>query len=127
MKYLFTNFLNDKRVYNLAVAYWHRVVDQVASTHGLAYQPYINVYDSSGQKEYDANPIFSALFPSINKAVRIIQDEPEVEAPDLASWKDQIEWETGRPTPELVLAVALSNDSAFAARQLIMDWLSETE
>jgi hypothetical protein len=122
-KYLFVGFLEDKRLYNLTAAYWHRMVYRIAKERQLNFQPYINLYDSMGQKEYDANPIFSAFFPILNKAVRIIQDEPEAEAPDLTYWEDEIELKTGHQTKELVIAVALSVSSAEAAKRLIVDWL----
>lgn len=67
---------------------------------------------------------FDAFFPSLHKAVRIIQDEPEADAPDIASWMDSIElFEDKPPVPELVLALALSKESAAAARELIRQWV----
>ncbi|MCB0594774.1 MAG: hypothetical protein H6557_13900 [Lewinellaceae bacterium] len=61
-----------------------------------------------------ANPIFDAFFPSLHKAVRIIQDEPEAGAPDIATWMDTIELEEGQPpVPELVTASTVKNSSFF--------------
>ena len=122
-KYLFVGFLESKRLYNLTAAYWHRMVYKIAEEKQLEFQPYINLYDTHGHKEYDANPIFSAFFPGLNKAVRIIQDEPEADAPDLTYWEDRIELKVAHPTKELVIAVALSVSSAAEAKRLIADWL----
>lgn len=125
-KYLFPTFLEDKKVFNLAEAYWRRMITAIAEEANAPFQPYINHHDSKGRKEYNANPIFDALFPSLHKAVRIIQDEPEAGAPDIATWMDTIELEEGQPpVPELVIALALSRESAAAARELIRQWVVE--
>ena len=73
-----------------------------------------------------ANPIFDAFFPSLHKAVRIIQDEPETDAPGLATWMDTITLNEGQPpVPELVIALALSRETAATARELIRKWVVE--
>ena len=119
-KYLFQSFLEDKRVYNLNQAYWRRSLSVIAKERKLSFQPYLNPNDSEGEKEYDANPIFEAFFPELRKAIRIIQDEPEKDAPELAAWLDSIELEEDeRPVSELVIALALSQESSKMAKQLI--------
>ena len=126
-KYLFATFLEDKKVFNLAEAYWRRMIISIAKETGAPFKSYINHYDSTGRKEYDANPIFDALFPSLHKAIRIIQDQPETtDAPGLAAWIDSIELYEGQPpVPELVIALALTKETATAAREFIRQWLVE--
>lgn len=123
-RYLFASFLEDKKVFNLAEAYWRRMITAVAKEAGAPFHSYINHRDSKGRKEYDANPIFDAFFPSLHKAVRIIQDQPDADAPDLDAWMDSIELEEGQPpVPELVIALSLSRETAAAARELIRQWV----
>lgn len=75
---------------------------------------------------FSANPIFDALFPSLRRAVRIIQDEPEAGTPDIAAWMDTIQLDEGEPpVPELVIALALSKETAVVARELIRKWVVE--
>ena len=125
-KYLFPTFLEDKKVFNLAEAYWRRMITTIAQEANAPFHSYINHYDSKGRKEYDANPIFDAFFPSLHKAVRIIQDEPETDAPGLATWMDTITLNEGQPpVPELVIALALSRETAATARELIRKWVVE--
>ncbi len=122
-KYLFPTFLEDKKVFNLNQAYWRRMLTAIAREAGAEFHSYINHYDSRGRKEYDANPIFNALFPKLHKSIRIIQDLPEAGAPDIAAWTDQIELEEGQPIPELAIALALSRKTARQAQELMRKWV----
>lgn len=125
-KYLFSLFLENKKIYNLSQAYWGRMVRSIAQEEGLSFQHYLNPYDGAGRKEYDANPIFDAYFPALRKAVRIIQDTPEEGAPDITAWINYFEIEEDQPEmPELVIAIALSQESAGTARELLGKWLLE--
>ncbi|MCO6478804.1 MAG: hypothetical protein J5I94_19375, partial [Phaeodactylibacter sp.] len=102
------------------------MIRSVVQKKSLSFEHYLNPYDGAGQKEYDANPIFNAYFPALQKAVRIIQDTPEEGAPDITAWINYFEIEEDQPeTPELVIAIALSQDSAGTARELLRKWLLE--
>lgn len=48
--------MENKKIYNLAQAYWGRMIRSVAREKGLSFQHYLNPYDGAGLKEYDANP-----------------------------------------------------------------------
>ncbi|MCB0550777.1 MAG: hypothetical protein KDD19_24620 [Phaeodactylibacter sp.] len=102
------------------------MITAIAEEAGVPSHSYINHFDSKGRKEYDANPIFDAFFPSLYKAVRIIQEEPEAGAPDIAAWMDSIDLFEGKtPVPELVIALALSKETAADARELARQWIVE--
>lgn len=62
---------------------------------------------------------FDAYFPKLHKAVRIIQEEPEPGVPDMGAWTDELELKETATVPELVIAIALSRETATAARKLI--------
>jgi hypothetical protein len=125
-KYLYASFLEDKRVYNLAQAWWGRLLTGLASERKLEFRPYLNPRPASGRKEYDGNPICNAYFPTLDKAVRIIQEGPEEEPASLSAWLDTAEiHEAGPETPELVIALELSRATATRARALLRRWLVE--
>lgn len=123
---LYPSFLDNKRVYNLNQAYWRRLLSDLIKDTDLSFQPYLNTISANGNKEYDGNPIFNAYFPTLNKAIRVIQDTPEEGAADLSTWMDQIELEEGQPPiQELVIAVTLSRETAAQAQELMHQWIVE--
>lgn len=124
--HLYSNFLQDKKIYNLAQAYWGRLFSKIAQQYDLRLVPYLNDQSGNGQKEYDGNPIFNALEPSLNRAVRIIQIEPEGEQLDISAWLDTIElFESAPPVQELVIDTVLSKESYAIARKFIGAWLGK--
>ena len=122
-KYLYASFLHNKRVYNLAVAFWRKLVAAIARNGDMAFQYHLNESGPDGKREYDGNPIFAAYFPKRKRALRIIQDEPEAGKPDWAAWTDTAQAISGEKTPELVLAMALTTETAAIAKLLINAWL----
>jgi hypothetical protein len=124
--HLYSNFLQDKKIYNLAQAYWGRLFSKIAQQYDLQLVPYLNDQNGNGQKEYDGNPIFNVLEPSLNRAVRIIQIEPEGEQLNISAWLDTIELaESAPPVQELVIDTVLSKESYAIARKFIIAWLGE--
>ena len=72
------------------------------------------------------DPIYNAYFPSLDKAIRIIQEAPEEEPASLSAWLDTVEIrESGPETPELVIALELSRATAARARAFLRQWLVE--
>lgn len=123
---LYPSFLENKRVYNLNQGYWRRLLTDLIKDTDLTFEPYLNPVDANGQKEYDGNPIFNAYFPSLRKAIRIIQDVPEGDAAELSAWMDHIDIEENQPPiPELVLAVTLSRETSAQAQRLMEQWVLE--
>lgn len=125
-KYLYASFLDSKRIYNLAQAWWGRLLTDLVAERKLEFRPYLNPQPASGRKEYDGNPICNAYFPNLDKAVRIIQEAPEEEPASLSAWLDTVEiHKSGSETPELVIALELSRATADRARALLRLWLVE--
>lgn len=123
---LYAEFLKDKRQYNLAQAFWKRLFDRFSEKYNLKFSGYINEYQSSGKKEYDGNPIFSAFFLKMNRAVRIIQGPPENDEIDISAWVDEITLKEGMPpAKELVIDMVLSKESKSIASNLIELWLAD--
>lgn len=124
-KFLYADFLENKRAYNLAQGYWSRLISSLLKKHGYTYIPYINQMQN-GKKEYDGNPIFSAFIPEIERAIRIIQVSPDEEGDDITAWIDDIDLdgkiEAGK-TEELVLDLKLSKEAKMLAKDLIEKWI----
>ncbi|KAA3622601.1 MAG: hypothetical protein DWQ02_25760 [Bacteroidetes bacterium] len=122
--FLYPDFLNDKRQYNLVQASWNRLFIRLGEKYDFKYSSYLNPYDSSGRKEYDGNPIFNAFIPKIKKAVRIIQVSPGENVNDISAWIDEIEiTKSSSPVKELVIDLALSKETKNVAIELIDSWV----
>ncbi len=139
---LFPTFLEDKNVYNLAEAWWRRLVQSIADEAGLTFQPFYTKRYGSGEKIYDGNPIFDAYFPQRHKLIRILQELPDPNDPGepFTAWIDH--WpvtemdEKQKPhpadpakldesIPELVIALELTEATAERARAVIRRWVVE--
>ena len=121
-KFLYADFLENKRTYNLAQGAWKRLFSSLLQEHGYTYTPYIN-QTQNGKKEYDGNPIFSAFIPEISRAIRIIQVAPDEDGDDISAWIDDIELK-GK-TKELVLDLKLSKTAKLTAIDVIKAWLAD--
>lgn len=121
-KFLYADFLENKRSYNLAQGAWGRLLNSILKAHGYTHTPYINQIQN-GKKEYDGNPIFSAFIPEIKRAIRIIQVSPEEEGQDISAWIDDIELEEKSKTKELVLDLKLSKNAKDLAKDLMEQWV----
>jgi len=124
VEHLFKNFLEDQNVYILNVSYWQKTVTKIlAESHWqkMQFKEYLNTSFANGTPFLDGNPIFNAVFEN-NKAIRIIQEEPESNEVAIAAWLDQVEDET---IPELVITLELSKESKQIADDFIKAWIVE--
>lgn len=124
VQFLYSNFLENKKIYNLAQASWKRFFDSLVLEHGISYTPYINQHSNQG-KMYDGNPIFSAYFKDKNRAVRIIQIEPTEDQYEIHSWIDTFELNPNEKIDELVIDLVLSSKTKAIAEDLIYQWVME--
>lgn len=127
-KVLYKDFLDNKRVYNLAEASWRRLLNSLLKDLGYTHTPYLNNL-VNGKKEYDGNPIFNAYIPEIKRAIRIIQVSPQEEGNDISAWIDDIELKQKsrrtKKTKELVLDIKLSHKAKSIASDLIKEWIQK--
>ncbi len=91
---------------------------------GSEYIEWLNTTYCNGKKFYNGNPIFNGLFKEKNKAVRIIQEEPENEDISISAWIDKIELEADT-IYELVISLELSKESKAIAESLIKAWITD--
>lgn len=125
-EFLYADFLDNKRVYNLAQASWGRLLAGILKQHGYSHTSYINQLQG-GKKEYDGNPIFNSYIPEAGCAIRIIQVSPEEEGNDISGWIDTIELNgkiNAGQTKELVLDVKLSRKVKAVAKELMEKWIA---
>ncbi|MCO6478451.1 MAG: hypothetical protein J5I94_17605 [Phaeodactylibacter sp.] len=137
---MFSTFLENQRVYNLAEAYWRRFFQQFFSSQDVPFQDFYNRHFINGQKIYDANPIFDAYFPQQHKLVRIIQYIPEPDDWLLTGWIDRFPadeldndqkphpTDSSRkddPIPELVLSLAMTKKNLVQVKELLGQWILE--
>lgn len=126
-KYLYPNFLENKKAYNLAQGSWNRLLKSILREYDYTSFPYINQMQN-GKKEYDGNPIFSAYIPEIQRAIRIIQVAPDEEGGDISAWIDDIELrgkiDVGK-IEELVLDLKFSQKSKAFAKEAIHKWITQ--
>ncbi len=123
----YPDFLENPTSYDAIEAMWQDFFDALATENGFFWRPYINLYLSNGEKDRDANPIFSALVESQNRGVRIIQCDTS-DGLDLyiSGWLDRMDDFDGIPdSDELVIDLILSEETKAIAEELIRAWLVE--
>ena len=76
-KALYHEFLKDKRIYNLNVSYWRIQLQKALEEKILSKEQLIKNKDNEGKGFYDGNPIFSYYSSKKEKAIRVIQEDPE--------------------------------------------------
>ena len=77
---------------------------------------------ANGTPMRDGNPIFSAVSPTLRRAVRIIQHEPSSDELELEHWLDTFQGD--EPISELVISCALSEQVQEKAAGLIRSWIA---
>lgn len=126
--HLFKDFLENQELYILNENYWKDQFAHLLSQNGtsLVGREWLKTTFSNGVKFFDGNPIFNILCPSLNKAVRIIQEEPTSNHLVISAWLDEFPVEDDQETiKELVIVLELSEESRDLAKGLIKAWLIE--
>ena len=119
MKFLFPDFLEKKKIYNLNEAYYNRLFRKITGEKPV---PYYNTRYNNGEKFYDGNPIFSAL--ASGRLLRIIQEEPESQHLFLRA---SLEKTPEEDIDELVIILELSQEGKPLLEGLIRKWLADEE
>ncbi len=118
-KYLYCNFLTDKRLYNLNRGYWKKMLISLGKELSI---PFYNEHFANGKPFYDGNPIISAYIPSLKKSIRIIQEVPEMNEVEIGVWTEDTEFDNEN-IKELVISLELSQESSKIAKKMIIEWL----
>lgn len=129
---LFADFLEDERAYRAAELFWHELQKDIVAAGGSPtdwhrYQP---LYFGDGKTLMTpGNPIWDGRSDALARAFRIIQHAPVSDVPEITAWIQRYEDEVfaGGPFPEieLVIALALSQETAAVTREILESWMSE--
>jgi hypothetical protein len=123
-RFLFKNFLADKRVYRLNQAFWRKQVQSAVGIERPLSYNWVNDAFSNGRPFWDGNPIFSARL-SAGKALRIVQEEPESPTVEFGCWTEKTTFENDQEVEELVISLELSRESQQLALEAIRQWVEE--
>ena len=124
-KYLFSNFLKEKLVYQACKDYWEIKINELFYCNKIVdAKPYLNTTFGDGTDFFNGNPILNYYFSKTGKAIRIIQEEPNPKDLEIASWIDTFETEDIKAT-ELVISIQLTPLSEKTAFNLIQKWIIE--
>ena len=121
--YLFEDFLNEKLIYNECKTYWEIRLNELFTKHKLQnIAPYLNTIFGDGSDFFNGNPMVNYNSSDLNRAIRIIQEEPNSEDLEITAWIDRFETDDFQ-TLELVISMQLTPNSERIAFELIRKWL----
>ncbi|OJW72632.1 MAG: hypothetical protein BGO59_16065 [Spirosoma sp. 48-14] len=112
----YKNFLLDKDLYFQNKKFWNDTVSRLSNAD---YTEWVITKFANGEDFFDGNPIFSALYERLNKAIRIIQIEKDILIPELRVWLENVQYEDRSNIKELLIVIQPS-DSAFQTAQSII-------
>ena len=122
-KYLFSNFLEEKIIYQACRDYWEIKINELFTRNRISgAKPYLNTKFGNGTDFYSGNPIINYYFTKTAKAIRIIQEEPNPNDLEIASWIDKFETDDIK-AKELVISIQLTPYSEKTAFDLIKKWI----
>ena len=113
---VFKNFINDDLIFNEACQYWNDLVDKMVRDYCIEKEmDQLNAFDR------DANPILYKCYHSINKSIRIIQEESENNSiVQLGAWVEKPD--EFRHNYELVISVELTEETKSVTEKMIKKW-----
>lgn len=132
-KTLYTQFLKDKRIYNLNISYWRVRLQKALKENISINDQLIKNRDRKGKNFYDGNPIFSYYNSRVEKAVRIIQEDPiEIESFSdiklIEAWISKIiiqdNNKVDKEIQELVISLFLTSTTVEKCLLLTKEWFN---
>lgn len=124
--HLYSNFLDDPRLYSLSEAYWQTLWMGISHHERSRFgwqQPW---FQPLPPKLGQGNPIFTAVSPTLRRGIRVIQHEPTVDSLEIQAWTDSFGGPITDPESikELVISCALSNLAAGVATEMMKSWVA---
>ena len=110
VRHLCKGFLADAVENESAAARWRRLWDRIVAEEGRQAEwqvPWFAPEFANGTPMRDGNPNFSAVSPTLRRAVRIIRHEPTSDELELEYWLDTFQGD--EPISELIVSCALSS------------------
>jgi hypothetical protein len=124
VQHLCERFLADAAEYEAAQARWRGLWDRIIATEKPEAEwkvPWFASKFADGTPMRDGNPIFSAVSPTLQRGVRILQHEPTSDQLELDYWLDT--FGSDQAVSELVISCALSEQAEQRAADLIRPWI----
>jgi len=122
INFLFKNFLLDKVEYQKAIQFWNKLIDTILLNNNIKSESILTYKYSNGESFNDGNPIIDRYIKSINKSVRIIQEEVASDKLNINAWIKETELNEITYL-ELVISNELSYESSLLAEELIREWI----
>ncbi len=123
MRYLFPNFLTNELEYKICKNYWEVKIEYLLHKHKIKnYKEYLQSTYANGKEQLNGNPIINLYVISKNKALRIIQEEPETDKVEVSAWTNKFQNDDLNMT-ELVISLELTPEAEQIAFDLIKKWL----
>lgn len=115
MKYLYKNFLENKKVYNLNEAFYKKMFESTTDTKAVHF---FNRKYKNGKKMYDEH-IFSSKIG--NRIIQIIQQDPDSEHSDISAWMEK--WDEKEDL--LIVNLKLSSEIKDTLKMIFKQWFVE--
>jgi hypothetical protein len=117
----YKNFLSDRDLYSQNVNLWKEIITSLSGDR--QFEEWVSTKFANGQDFFDGNPIFSALYEQLNKAVRIIQIEKDTYTPELRVWVENVQHDHKPIIKELLIIIQPSNRALESAKSIITAFL----
>lgn len=117
----YKNFLTNQGLYRENQLFWK---DTLASISEEVCEDWSVTQFANGEDFFDGNPIASALYPNLYKAIRIIQIADNPTIPLIKAWLEDVEYNE-RTVKELVLMIQPSDLAYNRAIIVITFFLTE--
>jgi len=119
----YKNFLTDEKVYKQNVDFWKSMVYTLLSVEKITFMDYLTTTRPDGTPYADGNPIYHFRLHDSDRAVRIIQEEPECNHIEFSAWINTALLSDDTEIEELVISLELSNEAALLSLELINAWV----
>ena len=122
MNFLFKSFLEDKKTYFECVKHWENLFKKTFPN--VAFQKYFKTTFVNGEDFFDGNPIYNLKLINSNKAIFIVQEEPESDSVYFKAWIDKYKAE--EEVEKLVIVLELTEKSEYLAIDLAKEWIANS-
>jgi len=86
-------------------------------------KPYLTTKFANGTDFANGNPMVNYYYQKLDKAIRIIQEEPDDKNTDIAAWIDNFEMNENHIVEELVISIHHTPETEQIAFDLINKWM----
>jgi hypothetical protein len=125
--FLYERFLEDRRVYHAARAFWFRQIKRLFPNREPL-SPYLSERFENGELFYDGNPMINVLNPRTRKAARVVQESPVEFEKFYTSWEHETALQVESDSRivslrEKVIVLTLTRESLEKSKGELRRWL----